>query len=130
MLLQRGRRRRGERNRPRDAAQSGEGGFIFEQCNAVLIGGTGVGKSHLAIAIARSCVSVCISGDMANECARRNAMIPRPGPRFGWRALSLALPAGLAQPLEHMGVVFRAHPRHAVADVHVEGAWRDGDGLV
>ena len=79
VLLQRGRRRRGERNRPRDAAQSGEGGFIFEQCNAVLIGGTGVGKSHLAIAIARSCVSVCISGDMANECGRRNAMIPRPG---------------------------------------------------
>jgi DNA replication protein DnaC len=79
VLLQRGRRRRGERNHPRDAAQSGEGGFTFEQCNAVLIGGTGVGKSHLAIAIARSCVSDCISGDMANECGRRNAMIPRPG---------------------------------------------------
>src|SRR3954449_8326097 len=31
------------------------GGFLDEQRNAVLIGGTGTGKSHLAIAIARSC---------------------------------------------------------------------------
>jgi DNA replication protein DnaC len=32
------------------------GGFIAQQRNAVLIGGTGTGKSHLAIAIARSCI--------------------------------------------------------------------------
>ena len=32
------------------------GSFIAEQRNAVLIGGTGTGKSHLAIAIARSCI--------------------------------------------------------------------------
>ena len=32
------------------------GGFLAEQRNAVLIGGTGTGKSHLAIAIARSCI--------------------------------------------------------------------------
>jgi DNA replication protein DnaC len=32
------------------------GRFIAEQRNAVLIGGTGTGKSHLAIAIARSCI--------------------------------------------------------------------------
>src|SRR5216683_674116 len=32
------------------------GGFIVEQRNAVLIGGTGTGKSHLAIAIARACI--------------------------------------------------------------------------
>ena len=32
------------------------GGFIAEQRNAVLIGGTGTGKSHLAIAIARACI--------------------------------------------------------------------------
>src|SRR5690349_21241723 len=32
------------------------GGFIAEQRNAVLIGGTGTGKRHLAIAIARSCI--------------------------------------------------------------------------
>ena len=32
------------------------GGFIAEQRNAVLVGGTGYGKTHLAIAIARSCI--------------------------------------------------------------------------
>src|SRR3954462_3721883 len=32
------------------------GRFIAEQRNAVLIGGTGTGKTHLAIAIARACI--------------------------------------------------------------------------
>jgi DNA replication protein DnaC len=32
------------------------GAFLAEQRNAVFIGGTGTGKSHLAIAIARSCI--------------------------------------------------------------------------
>jgi DNA replication protein DnaC len=32
------------------------GGFLAQQRNAVLIGGTGSGKSHLAIAIARACI--------------------------------------------------------------------------
>jgi len=32
------------------------GGFLAEQRNAVLIGGTGTGKSHLAISIARGCI--------------------------------------------------------------------------
>jgi DNA replication protein DnaC len=32
------------------------GGFLAEQRNVVLIGGTGTGKSHLAIAIARACI--------------------------------------------------------------------------
>src|SRR6202451_2236200 len=32
------------------------GGFIAQQRNAVLIGGTGTGKTHLAIAVARSCI--------------------------------------------------------------------------
>src|SRR5215469_14524809 len=32
------------------------GAFIAELRNAVLIGGTGTGKSHLAIAIARACI--------------------------------------------------------------------------
>src|SRR4051812_29772930 len=33
-----------------------DGGFIAQQRNVVLVGGTGTGKSHLAIAIARSCI--------------------------------------------------------------------------
>jgi DNA replication protein DnaC len=32
------------------------GGFLMEQRNAVLVGGTGTGKSHLAIAVARACI--------------------------------------------------------------------------
>jgi DNA replication protein DnaC len=32
------------------------GGFLAQQRNLVLVGGTGTGKSHLAIAIARSCI--------------------------------------------------------------------------
>ena len=32
------------------------GRFIAEQRNAVLVGGTGTGKSHLAIAVARACI--------------------------------------------------------------------------
>lgn len=32
------------------------GAFLRQQRNAVLIGGTGTGKSHLAVAIARSCI--------------------------------------------------------------------------
>src|SRR5256714_8168338 len=32
------------------------GSFLLEQRTAVLVGGTGTGKSHLAIAIARACI--------------------------------------------------------------------------
>jgi DNA replication protein DnaC len=32
------------------------GGFLAHQRNAVLVGGTGTGKTHLAIAIGRACV--------------------------------------------------------------------------
>jgi DNA replication protein DnaC len=32
------------------------GAFLYEQRNTVLVGGTGTGKSHLAMAIARACI--------------------------------------------------------------------------
>ena len=32
------------------------GGFLDDKRNAVLVGGTGTGKTHLAVAIARSCI--------------------------------------------------------------------------
>jgi DNA replication protein DnaC len=37
-------------------ADLASGGFIAQQRNVVLIGGIGTGKTHLAIAIARSCI--------------------------------------------------------------------------
>jgi DNA replication protein DnaC len=40
------------------------GDFIAQQRNAVLVGGTGTGKTHLAIAIARSCIR---SGSVAGS---------------------------------------------------------------
>jgi DNA replication protein DnaC len=42
------------------------GGFIAQQRNAVLIGGTGTGKTHLAIAIARSCIRAGTRGRFYN----------------------------------------------------------------
>ena len=42
------------------------GGFIAEQRNAVLIGGTGTGKTHLAIAIGRSCIRTGARGRFYN----------------------------------------------------------------
>jgi DNA replication protein DnaC len=38
------------------------GGFIAQQRNVVLVGGTGAGKTHLAIAIARSCIRAASRG--------------------------------------------------------------------
>jgi DNA replication protein DnaC len=42
------------------------GGFIAQQRNLVLVGGTGTGKTHLAIAIARSCIRSSARGRFYN----------------------------------------------------------------
>ena len=42
------------------------GGFIAQLRNAVLVGGTGTGKTHLAIAIARSCIRAGSRGRFYN----------------------------------------------------------------
>jgi DNA replication protein DnaC len=42
------------------------GAFIAQQRNVVLVGGTGTGKSHLAIAIARSCIRAGARGRFYN----------------------------------------------------------------
>src|SRR4051794_38439206 len=61
-----------------------DGAFLAEQRNAVLIGGTGTGKSHLAIAIARSCIRggargrLYTAGDPLNQL-ENNARADRPG---------------------------------------------------
>src|SRR3974390_1094232 len=41
-------------------------GFLAQQRNAVLVGGTGTGKTHLAIAIARSCIRTGARGRFYN----------------------------------------------------------------
>jgi len=43
-----------------------EGGFVASQRNVVLVGGTGTGKTHLAIAIARSCIRAGLRGRFFN----------------------------------------------------------------
>jgi DNA replication protein DnaC len=68
------------------------GNFLAEQRNAVLIGGTGTGKSHLAIAIARACIRGGARGrfytvvDLVNRWRAR----PAPAGRGGWPNISLA----------------------------------------
>src|SRR6202047_1092726 len=63
------------------------GRFIAEQRNAVLIGGTGTGKSHLAIAIARACIRGGARGrfytvvDLVNRLEREARARP-PGAAF------------------------------------------------
>jgi DNA replication protein DnaC len=42
------------------------GGFLAQQRNVVFIGGTGTGKTHLAIAIARSCIRAGTRGRFFN----------------------------------------------------------------
>ena len=42
------------------------GNFLAHQRNAVLVGGTGTGKTHLAIAIARSCIRAGTRGRFYN----------------------------------------------------------------
>jgi DNA replication protein DnaC len=42
------------------------GGYIAQQRNVVLVGGTGTGKTHLAIAIARSCIRAGSRGRFFN----------------------------------------------------------------
>src|SRR4029077_16511209 len=43
-----------------------DGGFIAQQRNVVLVGGTGTGKTHLAMAIARSCIRAGSRGRFFN----------------------------------------------------------------
>ena len=42
------------------------GGFLAQQRNLVLVGGTGTGKTHLAIAIARACIRAGARGRFFN----------------------------------------------------------------
>ena len=54
------------------------GGFIAQQRNAVLVGGTGTGKTHLAIAIARSCIRPAPAAGSTTSSISSTGSRPRP----------------------------------------------------
>src|SRR5436305_797136 len=56
------------------------GGFLAEQRNAVLIGGTGTGKTHLAIAIARNCIRAGARGRFFTTIDLVSRLKPRRAP--------------------------------------------------
>ena len=56
------------------------GGFIAQQRNVVLVGGTGTGKTHLAIAIARSCIRAGSRGRFYTTVDLVNHSRLRPAP--------------------------------------------------
>ena len=60
------------------------GDFLAEQRNAVLIGGTGTGKSHLAIAIARACIRGGARGRFYNVVSIGSTTRPAPVARDAW----------------------------------------------
>jgi DNA replication protein DnaC len=68
------------------------GGFIAQQRNAVLVGGTGTGKTHLAIAIARSCIRGGARGRFYNvvDLVNRLETEARNGRRVGSPIISPA----------------------------------------
>ncbi|TCT00190.1 IstB-like ATP binding protein [Aquabacter spiritensis] len=60
------------------------GNFLAHQRNVVLIGGTGTGKTHLAIAIARACIR---SGATRHRHQVPDLLAPDIGDRAGLRAV-------------------------------------------
>jgi DNA replication protein DnaC len=59
------------------------GDFIAQQRNAVLVGGTGTGKTHLAIAIARSCIRSGARGRFYNVVDLVNRLEIEPQNLYG-----------------------------------------------
>ena len=62
------------------------GVFLAEQRNAVLVGGTGTGKSHLAIAIARACIRGGARGRFYTSSTSSTGWRAKPAPaaRAAW----------------------------------------------
>src|ERR1700730_7892810 len=58
----------------------------------------------------------------------------QPKTRGVWNGMgargSSTRPSGLAQTLDHVGMVFRPVPGHAPADIHIERGRRDCDGFL
>lgn len=94
------------------AAMVVSGNFLAQQRNVVLVGGTGTGKTHLAIAIARACIRDGARGrfytvvDLVRRSSRRSsasfstgaasALRPRPAwPYFTSSRASIIRPGGI-----------------------------------
>jgi KaiC/GvpD/RAD55 family RecA-like ATPase len=56
------------------------GNFIAQQRNVVLVGGTGTGKTHLAMAIARSCIRAGSRGRFFNTVEVQGFLFSEPVP--------------------------------------------------
>jgi DNA replication protein DnaC len=69
------------------------GGFLAQQRNVVLVGGTGTGKTHLAIAIARACIRDGARGRFFNvvDLVNRLETEARAGRRAAWPTTSTRL---------------------------------------
>jgi DNA replication protein DnaC len=66
------------------------GGFLAHERNVVLVGGTGTGKTHLAIAIARACIRNGARGRFFNVVDLVNKLEAEgvPAARAGWPTIS------------------------------------------
>jgi DNA replication protein DnaC len=82
------------------------GGFIAQQRNVVLVGGTGTGKTHLAIAIARSCIRAGSRGrffttvDLVNqlEAEGRAGRQGRSSPKKRWDCVKASAMSAASTP--------------------------------
>lgn len=85
------------------------GAFVADQRNAVLIGGTGTGKSHLAIAIARALIRSGARGRFFNVVDLVTRPISRPTPSSNSKASGAMAspkampPASRSSPTPHPG---------------------------
>jgi DNA replication protein DnaC len=56
------------------------GGFLAQQRNLVLIGGTGTGKTHIAVGIARACIRGGARGASSTSSTSSTSSRPKPAP--------------------------------------------------
>ncbi|MEY9605802.1 hypothetical protein ABIF74_010494 [Bradyrhizobium japonicum] len=95
-----------------------DGGFIAQQRNVVLVGGTGTGKTHLAIAVARSCIRNGARGRFYNVVDLVNPARDRNPQRSAGTARRASDPHGLHRPRRAGLSAVRAIRRSALVPSH------------
>ncbi len=93
------------------------GGFIAQQRNVALIGGTGTGKTHLAMAIARSCIRAGARGQFFNTVDPGNRLEAegRSGRRGRLADNLLRLDANLLSAVQTSSMNLAIRPSHRLA---------------